>query len=171
MRIFVTDIETNGFYHEVSLFHCAWIHDVASGKSKGFRPHEFKEYLATLEKADVVVYHNGIDYDLPVLAKLSGINLKFRVFDTLVLSRMLDPDKKGGHSLKAWGYRLDVLKGEFGSKDSEVEETWDSFSEDMFEYCAQDVVVTAALYKTLCEQAGFDPLNPPSNLMEFKCRL
>lgn len=170
MRIFISDIETNGFYEDVSMFHCAWIHDVASGKSKGFRPDQFKEYLATLEKADVVVYHNGIDYDLPVLAKLSGITLNFKVFDTIVLSRMLDPDKKGGHSLKAWGYRLGVLKGEFGNKD-DVEETWEKFTEDMFEYCAQDVVVTTALYMHLCKEAGFDPLNPPANQIMFKSKL
>ncbi|MCS5736721.1 PolC-type DNA polymerase III domain-containing protein, partial [Herbiconiux daphne] len=103
MRIFLTDIETNGFYFEVSIFHCAWIIDLATGKRKGFRPNQFKEYLATLAKADVVVYHNGIDYDLPVLAKLAGVDLTFNVFDTLVLSRILDPDKQGGHSLKAWG--------------------------------------------------------------------
>lgn len=137
MRVFFSDIETNNFYHDVSTFHCAWIIDCATGKRKGFRPHELKEYIATLMKADVVVYHNGIDYDLPVLAKLLGKDLKFKVFDTLVLSRILDPDKKGGHSLKAWGHRLGVLKGEFGTKksdESEVEETWETFTEDMYSY-------------------------------------
>lgn len=170
MRIFITDIETDNFYHDVTQFHCAWIHDVVTKKTKGFRPHEFQEYLATLEKADIVVYHNGIDYDLPVLAKLAGIDFKFRVFDTIVLSRMLDPDKRGGHSLKAWGLRLGVLKGEFGNKD-DIEETWDKFTEEMYEYCEQDVAVTAALYHHLCHAAGFDPHNPPSNEMEFKCQL
>lgn len=170
MRIFLTDIETNGFYHEVSVFHCAWIIDLTTGKRKGFRPHELKEYLATLAKADVVVYHNGIDYDLPVLAKLAGVDFQVNVFDTLVLSRLLDPDIRGGHSLKAWGIRLGVFKGEFGNKD-DVEETWEVFTEDMFEYCEQDVVVLLALYKHLCEKAGFDPLNPPFSPQFYKAQL
>ena len=168
MRIFITDIETNGFYFDVTKFHCAWIIDVVSGKRKGFRPHEFKEYLDTLGKADVVVYHNGIDYDLPVLAKLSGIDLKFNVFDTIVLSRMLDPDKKTGHSLDAWGKELGFLKGDYGHV---TDNAWENFSEDMFTYCEQDVAVTFELYKHLCKQAGFDPMNPPSTTQFYKAVL
>lgn len=170
MRVFFTDIETNGFYHEVDKFHCAWIIDLISGKRKGFRPDQLEEYLNVLHKADVVVGHNLVDYDLPVLAKLACRDLSFPVFDTLVLSRMLDPDRFGGHSLKAWGIRLGVLKGEFGNKDDE-EETWDKFTEEMYEYCEQDVVVLKALYTHLCEQANFDPTNPPFNRIEFKCHL
>lgn len=170
MRIFLTDIEGNNLYHDITMFHCAWIIDLVSGKRKGFRPHEFKEYLATLDKADVIVYHNGIDFDGPALAKLSGRDLKYKMFDTLVLSRLLDPDIRGGHSLKAWGLRLGVLKGEFGNKD-DVEETWEKFTEDMYTYCEQDVVVLKALYEHLCKQAGFDPANPPCNEFEFKAQL
>lgn len=170
MKIFFTDIETNNFYHDVDTFHCSWIIDLVSGKRKGFRPHQLEEYLKTLAKGDVIVGHNIVDYDLPVLAKLSGTDLSFNVFDTLVLSRLLDPDMFGGHSLKAWGKRLGVLKGEFGNKD-DVEETWETFTEDMYEYCEQDVVVLEALYKHLCQGAGFDPNNPPYNTLEFKSKL
>lgn len=168
MRIFITDIETNGFYFDVTKFHCAWIYDVATGKSKGFRPDEFDKYIETLSKADIIVGHNFIDYDAPVLAKLSQSNLTYRMFDTIVLSRMLDPDKATGHSLDAWGKELGILKGDYGKT---TENAWDVFSEEMYTYCEQDVLVTYALYEHLCKQAQFDPLNPPSTELYFSCRL
>lgn len=167
MRIFITDIETDNLYFGVTKFHCAWIYDVYTKKKKGFRPDEFDQYLATLAKADIVVGHNIIDYDLPTLAKLSGRDLEFTVFDTIVLSRILDPDRQAGHSLDAWGRELGILKGDYGKV---TQNAWDVFSEEMFVYCEQDVAVTTALYFHLCNQAGFDPMHPPCNRQEFyKC--
>lgn len=51
----------------------------------------------------------------------------------------------GSHSLKAWGYRLNIFKGEYG----EQEDAWDTFSEEMMEYCVQDVHVTHQLYEKM----------------------
>ena len=48
--------------------------------------------------------HNLIGYDLPVLKRLWGLSVApERVVDTLVLSRLFDPSRQGGHSLRAWG--------------------------------------------------------------------
>lgn len=49
----------------------------------------------------------------------------------------------GSHSLKAWGLRLGVLKGNYG----EQEAAWDTFTPAMLDYCAQDVQVTLALLR------------------------
>ncbi|QQK87957.1 putative DNA polymerase [Salmonella phage pSal-SNUABM-01] len=164
LKIACTDIETNNLYIEVDTWHCAWIIEPTTGIKKGFRPHEWKEYLEELAGYDIVIGHNVIDYDFPTLAKLFPNDFKIqRVFDTLVLSRMLEPDRLGGHSLKSWGVALGILKGTYG----EGEDVWDVFSEDMFDYCEQDVTVTVALYLHLCEKAGFDPMNPPSSLIDF----
>lgn len=164
IRIACTDIETDNLYLDVKKFHCAWIIEPTTGIRKGYRPDQWKEYLQDLASYDVVVGHNVIDYDFCVLAKLFPNEFRIkRVFDTLVLSRMLEPDRQGGHSLKSWGVALGILKGTYG----EGEDVWDVFSEDMFNYCEQDVNVTVALYLHLCEKAGFDPFNPPSSLIEF----
>lgn len=157
MKIYVTDIEGNNLYQKITLFHCAWIIDYISGERWGFRPHQLSEYCEKLSEADVVVGHNIVDFDCPALAKLNGVLETKHVFDTIVLSRALEPDRWQGHGLKPWGKALGILKGEYG----EQEEAWDVFSEDMYDYCEQDVVVTVALYKHLCELADFDPANPP----------
>lgn len=54
----------------------------------------------------------------------------------------------GNHNLKAWGYRLGVLKGDFPVED------FGTFTEEMYEYNRQDIVVTEALLNRLEFKAG-----------------
>ena len=165
-KIACTDIETDNLYLDVTKWHCAWIIEPNTGVRKGYRPQDIKEYLKDLAEYDIVVGHNVIDYDFCVLAKLfPGLFSVKRSFDTLVLARMLQPDRLGGHSLKSWGKELGLLKGDYG--DGDKEDVWDVFNEDMFVYCERDVDVTVKLYLTLCEMAEFDPLNPPSSLISY----
>lgn len=163
-KVGCTDIETNNLYLEVDTFHCAWIIEPITGIRKGYRPSEWAEYLDDLSTYDIVVGHNVIDYDFPTLQKLfpGRFHVK-KTFDTLVLSRMLEPDRLSGHSLKSWGKALGLLKGDYG----DGEDVWDVFSEDMFTYCERDVDVTVKLYLHLCELAGFDPANPPASMIQY----
>ena len=48
----------------------------------------------------------------------------------------------GKHSLASYGYRLGEYKGEFGQTTD-----WSTWSEEMEEYCIQDVKVTTKLCK------------------------
>lgn len=164
LKIACTDIETNNLYLKVDTFHCAWIINPITGEKKGYRPNQWEDYLKDLSTYDVVIGHNVIDYDFCTLAKLFPGKFQIkRVFDTLVLSRMLEPDRLSGHSLKSWGIALGILKDDLGGGD----DVWDTFTEEMFNYCEQDVHVTVALYHHLCKLAGFNPESPPSSLLEF----
>lgn len=93
---------------------------------------------------DTFIAHNGIDFDFPVLEKLWNIEIKNKV-DTLVLSRLFNPDRSGGHSLGAWGNRLGFRKIDFNK--------FDEYSEEMREYCEQDVYITVQLYKHLLQES------------------
>ena len=78
------------------------------------------------------------------------------IVDTLILSRlyhadMLATDKKsqvegmptklyGRHSLESYGYRLGEYKGNFGETSD-----WLKWSQEMEDYCEQDVIVTNKL--------------------------
>jgi hypothetical protein len=80
------------------------------------------------------------------------------VVDTLLLSRLYHPDminldKKrtwdgmplklyGKHSLESYGYRLDERKGDYGFTSD-----WADWSQEMEDYCIQDVHVTTKLWK------------------------
>ena len=151
----IFDIETDGLYEDVTKIHCIAV-KVDDAKTQLFtsRDDNIEEAIELLNKADLVVAHNGINYDLPVLEKL-GYPVTSKVHDTLIMSRLaypnrmeqdsnlksLPPKLKGSHSLKAWGYRLRKLKGDF-SEDTD----WKDYTDAMGEYCVQDVEVTHTLY-------------------------
>jgi len=93
-----------------------------------------------LDSCDLIIMHNGICFDAPVLRKSWNITMKQnQMCDTLVLSRLLSPSLEGGHSLAAWGGRLGFPKGDFND--------WDAgYSAEMEAYCIQDTLVTEKLY-------------------------
>jgi len=104
-----------------------------------------------LEGSVSVCGHNLIGYDLPVLKRLWGLSVASeRVVDTLVLSRLFDPSRQGGHSLRAWGETLGFPKGDH--------DDWSRLSQEMIDYCIRDVEVTEAVHKSLTrDMSGFDP--------------
>ena len=105
--------------------------------------------LAPLVKEyDKIIGHNLIGFDAPVLRKVWNIGiLKSKAIDTLVLSRLLNPQLEGGHSLKAWGKRLRNEKVEF-----QLEDFDSGLTEEMREYCIQDVKLTRDLYLWLVSE-------------------
>ena len=90
-----------------------------------------------------IVGHNLIGFDLPVLEKLWGITVsdKSRVQDTLVMSRLANPQREGGHRLSNWGEILGFPKGDHSD--------WSCLSPEMIAYCIQDVRVTAKAYNKI----------------------
>jgi len=158
-KVVLFDIETNGLYYDVTQFHCGWVKDFKTKEMKGTR--DLKEFCNWLSNADILVGHNIINYDIPTLRKLNpawALNKKCEVWDTLVWSRLVYPDigdnkishtlpkdQQYKHSLKSWGMRLGELKGNYGKEES----SWETYSEEMFNYCKQDVIVTSSLFTHL----------------------
>lgn len=167
MPSYIFDIETDGLLENVSTIHCICAKNLSNGKELQFSLQEVPKGLELLSRADRLVGHNVINYDIPVIKKLyprwsyHGAT----VYDTLVAARVAYPDVKdtdyglwrkgklpgkliGSHSLEAWGYRLGILKGEYGKQSG----AWERWSPEMVEYCKQDVLVTEALMNRLEEQ-------------------
>ena len=161
-QMLVFDCETNGLLHDVSEIHCIAIYDNTKEETfvfnnQGDQSGPITEALQWLSSADVLVGHNVINYDLPVLRKIySWFDTDASIVDTLILSRLYHPnmmeiDKKrniarmplqlyGRHSLESYGYRLQEYKGEFGKTTD-----WQKWSQEMQDYCVQDVKVTTKL--------------------------
>ena len=167
------DLETNGLIHDATRIHCVALHWCEEDITASFNDEKYasnpKELpmgsnsittaLGWLEVADVLVGHNIIGFDLPIIRKLyPWFNPRGTVVDTLLLSRLyhpnlLDIDKArnwahmplqlyGRHSLEAYGYRLNEYKGNFAKTTD-----WKEWSQEMQDYCVQDVVVTNKLCK------------------------
>lgn len=169
MRL-IFDIETDGFYEVVSKIHCIVVKDRDTGTVHTFRPHEIEQGLKLLAEASQLIAHNGIGYDIPVIQKLyPEWTHRAEVLDTLVISRVGWPEIKhrdigkaakgefpgkliGSHSLEAWGHRLGLLKGDYGQQ----EDAWAVFTEEMLDYCVQDVAVTERLLEAI-ERKGVSP--------------
>jgi DNA polymerase I-like protein with 3'-5' exonuclease and polymerase domains len=151
MKILVMDIEADNLLLDASVIHCVVTTDPSTGETHRFRPHEIVKAYRHLQTADRLVAHNGVLFDVPVLERLVGVPNSLgklpKCLDTLLLSRLLWPDSKGehpagGHSLKNWGEFLRNHKGEQPTD-------WSTFTEEMLDYCEQDVDVTVDLYNYL----------------------
>ena len=139
------DIETDGLNPSVIWVACCRHNGVTEVICN---EEDFKAYVSS--KGDAKwVFHNGIGFDVPVVARLWNVVLgRSMVIDTLVLSRLADPSKSGGHSLRNWGNVLGFPKGDHSD--------WSQLSEEMITYCMQDVEVTQAVHeKLLKELEGF----------------
>jgi len=135
------DIETDGL--NPSRIHCIAAHVIGQDVSEFWTPDRVKYFPAWLVEinAEVLVGHNIIGFDLPVLGKLLGFEWWGEVEDTLVMSRLDNPSREGGHSLASWGTRLNFPKGDY--------DDWSMYTEEMGEYCKQDVKVLVKLYKLM----------------------
>ena len=167
----VFDIETDGLLEDVTKVHCLVTQDTDNGEVSRFRDvHNGLLYLSRMgESKKCIAGHNVIGFDLPVLKKLYGFEPTGEVFDTLVASRTIwsnlqELDLKnrtvedkliGSHSLKAWGQRLKFSKGTYG----ETENAWDELSDEMLDYCEQDVRLnTKLLERILAKKFSSDAL-------------
>ena len=157
----VFDLETNGLLNELTRIHCLAIYDSTTDEVETYNDEKNNKYsisegIGKLLVADTIVGHNIIGFDIPCISKLYNyFTPTARIIDTLILSRLYYPDRlevdsttndnlplqlKGRHSLEAYGYRLGEYKGEFGKTSD-----WSEWSQEMEDYCAQDVVVTTKL--------------------------
>ena len=145
----VFDIETNGL--NPSVIWCIAAKIVGRwDEPTTFEPGNVKDFIPWLQEneVEVLIGHNIINFDIPVIERLLNFTWWGDIEDTLVMSRMDSPSRKGGHSLDAWGERLGNAKGDFGKK----EDAWGSYNQEMLEYCIQDVKVTYSLYNLLTKQ-------------------
>ena len=152
MRKLVFDIEADGF--KPTQVWCIVAIDVGSNEQFIYRSdHGNLSGFRDLLCADTyeLIGHNVIGYDLPALEKLQGIDFsKHRVTDTLVLSRLANPSRDGGHSLKNLSRGTDESKTEHND--------FTKVSDAMVEYCLQDVKANVEVYKRLIgELKGFAP--------------
>ena len=115
--------------------------------------------LVELGNADEIVGHNIIAYDLPLLYKIEGWSYTGLVKDTLIYSQLLNPDRKGGHSLEAWAKRL-------GMKPKTEVEQWDEYDPVMIERCERDCIINqrtlSALEREAYEEITGVRLNEPT---------
>ncbi len=161
----IFDIETDGLLDTTQKLHCIAIYDTKTDTIKSYSNNTLRDGLLALSEADELIGHNIVKFDLPALQKIYpefDTKQGCKIFDTLLVSKLVYPDigelddrnirkgkfpkkLRGRYSLKAWGYRLGELKGEYCEQDG----AWNQWSAEMEEYCKQDVMVTKKVYDLL----------------------
>ena len=149
MREIVFDIETNGL--DPSKVWLVWAYERDTKEFvlfSGDTVSTFSQYIKDMGDCKVIG-HNIIAFDIPVCERLLGTDFsKCEVVDTLVMSRLSQPSRDGGHSLESWGDKLNFAKGDY--------DDWHNFSQAMVDYGKQDVALNERVYQILLnELTGF----------------
>lgn len=143
MKTCVIDIEADGLLDSVTKIYCIVCKEIESGEVLVFEGEDMRSgFRVYAQTVDLFVGHNVVGYDFPCIERILDIHvLPDRVFDTLIVSRLLNVAREGGHSLENWGEILKFKKMEH--KD------FSCYSPEMLEYCKNDVELTSRVYRHL----------------------
>lgn len=155
MKIFVFDTEANNLYPAVDRIHCGVFSSLDGKEVYKYSPSFMEDMMEFMDSCDVLIGHNVIGYDFPMMKKVLGYEYKGKVVDTLVMSRLLNPNRRippnaenqgaGPHSIYAWGVRVGVDKPEHND--------WENYSDAMLHRCSEDVEINRLTYHELMAEA------------------
>src|SRR3989304_6310005 len=128
MTTIYADVETDGLLLEMTTVWTIAIADEAGNvigyaDQPGYIP--LPQAIPRLKAADKIIGHNFMGYDLWAINKIYPGTIRMeQIIDTLIFSRLENPERMGGHSLAAWGVHLGFSKGHH--------DDWTRFSPEMF---------------------------------------
>lgn len=162
--IVAQDIDTKRIF----AFYDGETYDIVCSKTSKKIPYKhlpLDDFKRVLNSAESLIGHNIINYDLLILKKYWGIDYTIGetngvsdtvggrecfIDDTLVKSKLLNPDRRGGHSLANFGNILGFKKGDYGKEPN----AWDKFSKEMLAYCIDDVRLNTLVHEKLIKEWG-----------------
>lgn len=162
------DCESDGLLDTVSKIWCIGICDNDTGEvemysdealpfsvreSRTAYPEAFKpldRIIKRIEEADTIVMHNGLAFDKLLLDRFYKGQIKWpKIIDTLVLSRLWDPElgygqnyksNHAGHSVAAWTKRLNL------SVDKVEYNDWTEYSPLIPIRCEHDILIQREIF-------------------------
>jgi DNA polymerase-1 len=166
MRRLFLDTETNSTHDHIW---CCYTYN-----EDGYVCHtEATTLIPLIENSDKVIGHNLIGFDAGVLKRCWGVKIPAKkAIDTLILSRLYNPNLEGGHSLAAWGERTGQKKTDYA--EAYVDKTgllasnrWDNPDlELLYEYCKDDVAALVATYEMVTKMLEKEQFSEQSIKLE-----
>ena len=146
----VCDIEANGLLHDATQVWCIVCVDVDTKQvykfsdSKALTEYTLADFKSFADKCTLFIGHNFMAYDIWVLKKVLGIKINpNKVCDTIILSRLFNPNQVLGHSLERWARFLKLPYQKVKHED------WSKLSPEMLHRCVVDAKINVALYHNL----------------------
>lgn len=142
----IADLESDGLLPELTKIHCAVLYNTETDRFMEFTPENIDNLPQMLDKCPQLSFHNGVCFDIPAIEKVSQKPFTKVIFDTLIASRILFPDKQGKnpHSVQSYGKEFGIQKPEH--------EDWSQYSEDMLHRCKEDVKIQSEIYKLIIRE-------------------
>ena len=172
----VWDIEGNGLHEiiidqkgqptkEADKVHCVVAVDLQTDEMHTFRPHQIDEGWDLLCNATSIIGHNILQYDIPVMERITGRRLpdSVKIIDTFMMAQLLWPDRSNN---PAQGYGLKQLALFFGgNQKADYDGGWEEFNEEMLSYCQQDVRTNVDIFKKLTARSKD---RVPANVLQLE---
>ena len=93
-----------------------------------------------MERCDKMIGHNFLKYDEPLWRNVLGIDFDWtKIWDSLLASQLLQPDRLGGNGLANWGRIFGIPKPEH--------DDWENFSLPMIHRVVEDVKINVKMYE------------------------
>ena len=140
----VLDLEANSLTNPTKIWVCV-CKDIDTGKVYIFRNltedgHAKGELKDLLQRSTLVVGHNLLGYDWIVLGTLLAIEIPTdKCLDTLIISKLVDYARPGGHSIEQYGEEFGLEKIEFND--------FSKYSQEMENYCVRDAEIGCLVYQ------------------------
>jgi len=137
-RVVVFDLEANGFTPDI--IHCVSVWEdgvIKTSKSYNF----LRKFFEALGPDDLLIGHNIVRYDIPVIEKILGAKINAKVVDTLAMSWYLTPNRVR-HGLEYWGEDFNIPKP--------FVTDWDNQPYEVYKHrCEEDVKINVKVWEQL----------------------
>jgi DNA polymerase-1 len=153
-KVRVFDIEADNLYDDVTTIHCAVFSSLDGKEVDEFVEGQWDDMKKFMDSCDVLIAHNCIQYDFPVMEKLLGYVYPGKKVDTVLMSRLQSPNRplpptaykdpdavRAPHGLAAWGHRVGIAKPHI--------DEWMEMNEQILVRCRTDVQINVATYHAL----------------------
>ena len=163
MRL-VYDIETDGL--DATKIWCLVAINPDNGQEFKYGPEGINDGIALLQSADCLIGHNIIGFDNLVIKRLYNIDLNNKkIFDTWIMSQVLNYRRPHKHGLAGWGQHLGYAKIDFND--------FSQYTAEMMKYCIQDVRLNTKVFHKLMEEFDVmykkNPLISEGLKVEMEC--
>ena len=139
----VFDIEADGLLDEATKIHCLSFKDLS--KSSGVvTMYDYSLMKDFLLQQSILIGHNIVMYDVPLLEKILGVKIKAKLYDTLAMSWVVNTERPK-HGLESFGIDFNLQKP--------VVEDWHNLDREVYgKRCEIDVRINTQLWHNLIQK-------------------